>query len=276
MHLVDRKHRRLVLLLSGASAALAAISSALSLFNIDIYREALPPDLLFGTIGFDVMSLATSLAMLGCVLALHRGRDRFWLTWIGLQGYLLYTYAVFAFGFVLTPLYLVYVAILGLSVYALGVFVRAVNPALLRHWRPTKLPRRTMAAFLVVMATLFGVTWTSMLLDAIVGRSDVSGSTVIVLDLAFALPLLALVGALLVMKRPMGDLLAPGVFGMSAAITLAASIGELIRPLFGETINVLLTAPFLLPGAVCLVFAVLAFSRIAPAAFPGDTPRPGG
>src|SRR5437762_3054525 len=85
MHLVNAKDRHRVLLLSGIAALFAAISSTTSLGNASIYDSALPSELLLGTLGFDVMSLVVSLALFGCLLALERGHDRYWLPWIGLQ-----------------------------------------------------------------------------------------------------------------------------------------------------------------------------------------------
>ena len=59
-------------------------------------------------------------------------------------------------------------------------------------------------------ASVFAVSWASMLVTAIVHDVTLPAASVIVLDLAFALPLLAIVAALLVLRRPMGDILAPG------------------------------------------------------------------
>jgi hypothetical protein len=84
------------------------------------------------------------------------------------------------------------------------------------------------------------------------------------LDLAFALPLLATVGVLLARQRPLGDLLAPGVFSLAAAITMAVSFGELLRPAFGLSVSVAVIAPYLVPAVICFVLAAVAFTRVAP------------
>lgn len=260
--LVDRAHRRLIVTLSGTSALLAAASAALTLGHIRIYEGVLPAELLLGTLGFDVVSLLAGVALGACLFGLHRRHERYWLVWIGLQGFLLYTYATYAFGFVFTPLYFAYVAILGLSAYALMVFARAVNVGALGALRARRLPRRTLAIVLVLVATTFGLTWTAMLLGAIAEQVSLPAATVIVLDLAFALPLLAVVGALLFFRRPTGDLLAPGVFALSAMITLGVAAGEFMKPAFGLPVDLSAAAPYLLPAGVCGVLALLAFRRV--------------
>lgn len=262
--LVDRVRRRRILYLSLLGAGLAAMTSAATLADIHVYDTGLMPEFLLGTLGFDVMSLAVSLAIIACVWALSRRRERFWLVWLGLQGYLLYAYAIYAFGPIYTRFYFLYIAIVGLSAFALAGFALHFDASALRGWRAARLPHRVMGIALVTVAGVFAFAWSMMLTDAIRQQSDIPGAIVLVLDLAFALPLLVIVGVLLYRKRALGDFLATGVFTMTAAITLAVAIGELLRPLFGEPISPLLTAPYLIPGSICLAFALLGFRRVGP------------
>jgi hypothetical protein len=261
--LVDRRHLLRITLLSGASAVLAAASASLTLANPDMYAGVMAPDMIIGALGFDLMSLLVALAMAACLTALWRGHDAAWLVWSGLQGYLLYAYALYAFDFVSTPMYLAYVAILGLSAYAFAVFVRSLNMRFMRHWHRGALPRNAMAGTLFTIAGMFAAAWTYMLLAATLRRVELPSSTIIVMDLAFTLPLLVIVAGMLARHRPLGDFLAPGVFALSAAITLGVSFGELLRPLFGQRFEAGVAAPYLLPGVVCLAFAVFAFVRVA-------------
>ena len=267
--LIDRVHRRRITVLSGLSAAGALVSATMALANASIYRGAMTDEFIMGALGFDAMSLIVAVLMAACLYALHRRRERYWLVWIGLQGYLLYAYGLYAFDYVRTSLYLVYIAILGLSVYAFALFVRALNIRVLHDWHPGPLPRRAMAGTLLTIAALFGAAWIWMVLDSIARQADLPPSTIVVLDLAFTLPLLATVAAILARHRPMGDLLAPGVFALAAAITLGVAAGELLRPVYGGAFQPVLAVPYLLPGIVCLVFAVLAFRRVGRAIAPG-------
>lgn len=262
--LIDREHAHRVLVLSGASAFFAAISATATLGNIEIYDHVVPPELLLGTLGFDVVSLIAAVALVACLAAIERHHPRWWLVWVGLQSYLLYAYALYAFGAVYTPLYFCYLAVVGLSTFALAAFGRGVNPELLRRWPVVRLPRRTMGALLVVMAVGFSVSWSDMLLAAIGGHAQIAAATVLVLDLTFSLPLLVTVAWLLLRRRPVGDLLAPGVFALSAGVTLAVGVSELLRPAFGETFSLALAIPYLLPAALSAVFALVAFRRVGP------------
>jgi hypothetical protein len=183
--------------------------------------------------------------------------------WTGLQGYLLYAYALYAFGLVYTPLFLVYVGIVGLSAFSLALFWRSVNPRVLEHVRMMSGARRTMGVALLTISSLFAVVWVVMLAEAIALAVEFPAGTVIVLDLAFTLPLLAVVAVLLLRKQAIGYLLAPGAFGMSAAITLGVAFGEFIRSLVGQEFTWRATVPYLAPGLICFGFSWLAFHRIS-------------
>ena len=222
--LVDRARRERVLLLSGLSALVSTLTAAATLSDVHVYDDALMESLLVGTLGFDIMTLVVSVVLGGCLWAIHRRRDQYWMLWLGLQGYVLYTYAIFAFGLVYTRFYFLYIAIVALSAYALAGFALHADRRMLRAWRHVHLPRRTMGLGLIFMAGLFTFGWSTMLAEAIAQREDIA-----------------------------------------AAITLAVAAGEFLRPIFGEALRVSLATPYLLPGAACLAFAVLAFRRVAPA-----------
>ena len=262
---IGRRHQQRIVLLSGLSSLFAFTAAAVSLAFVGVYEGALDPVLLLGSLGFDVVSLLSAAAMFVCLLAISRGVRSAWLPWVGLQAYLLYAYALYAFGLVFTPLYALYLAVVCLSAYALAVFGRAVHPGLLGRIRPDSLPRRTMSATLFLIAGAFTLVWSAMLLNALARDIALPAATVIVLDLAFALPFLVVVGVMLLRRKPMGYLLTPGVFALAAAITLGVAAAEFVRPVMGGGFEPRLALPYLVPGIVCLVFAFIAFRRIAPA-----------
>jgi len=263
--LVDRVPRHRIFLLSGMSAFLTVLTAGTTLLRPHVYDDALPSTLQLGSLGFDSMSLLVGLLLLFFIAALRRGAERFWLLWLGLQGYLLYAYSLYAFGLVFTPLYISYLAIMGLSAYALAGFALSFDASVLKRWTLTRLPRRTMGVSLILIGGIFMVLWLLTVLGFLGSELPEAAAIVLVLDLAFTLPLLVLVGILLLKRRPLGDLLAPGVFGMSAAIVLGVAAGEFIRPLFGDSFSLAIAAPYLIPGLVCLGFSLLAFRQVSAA-----------
>ena len=261
--LVDRAPRRRIFILSGISAAVTIATTVGTLLNTHVYDGALPPTLLIGTLGFDVMSLLVALALGGVIVALAQRRERYWLLWLGLQAYLLYAYSLYAFGLVFTPLYLAYLAIMGLSAYSLAGFALNFDSRTLKEWTAHRMPRRTMGVSLFAVVAVFGILWILTVFGFLGDDLPAGAAIVLVLDLAFTLPLLAVVAVLLLKREPLGDLLAPGVFGMAAAITLGVAVGEFLRPAFGEQFSLAFSAPYLVPGIACAGFSLLAFRRVS-------------
>ena len=265
--LVDRAPRRRLFILSGISAGVTVLTTTLTLANTSIYDGALPPALLLGTLGFDVTALVVALALGAVVYALARGAERYWLLWMGLQAFLLYAYSLYAFGLVFTPFFLAYLAIMGLSAYSLAGFALNFDKRVLRDWKADAMPRRTMGVSLIVVAAVFALLWILMIYGVLGDDMPPSAAIVLVLDLAFVLPLLVVVAVLLLRREPLGDLLAPGVFAMSAVITLGVAAGEFLRPAFGQQFSLAASSPYLIPGVVCARLALVAFRR-ASAALP--------
>ena len=236
--LVERAPRRRIFLLSGLSAVVTALTTVWTLSHTSVYDGALPPSLLLGTLGFDVTSLVASIAVAAVVVALDRGAERFWLLWLGLQAYLLYA-------------------------YSLAGFAVHFDSHVLAKWNAGRMPRRTMGASLMMVAVVFAVLWILTIFGFLGDDMPQSAAIVLVLDLAFTLPLLVIVAVLLLRREPLGDFLAPGVFVMSAAITLGVAVGEFLRPAFGEPFSLVVSAPYLVPGVVCAAFSLLSFRRVS-------------
>jgi hypothetical protein len=69
------------------------------------------------------------------------------IVWLGITSWTAYNYAVYAYGLNFTPIFLVYVAILGLAVFTLVMAIRAVDPSRV-HDRFLAVPRRITAGYL--------------------------------------------------------------------------------------------------------------------------------
>jgi hypothetical protein len=83
--------------LTAPIAVLATIAAGVGLFVENLYRD--PFSLVAQAIGQDVVTLVVALPALviGAILA-SRGSERGQLVWLGVLGYVVYTYATYAFG----------------------------------------------------------------------------------------------------------------------------------------------------------------------------------
>ncbi|NPV08304.1 MAG: hypothetical protein HPY83_10145 [Anaerolineae bacterium] len=162
----------------------------------------------------DAVTLAIGVPLLLVSLWLYRrGSWRGLLLLTGTLAYFLYTYTSMAFGAAFNELFLVYVALFSLSVFAFTVAMLSVDlRSLAAHFREG-LPRRAIAAFLFVVGGFLSLAWLGRIVPAqLAGEPPIGLATnttlfIQVLDLGLVVPLAFLAGVLLLRRRPLGYLL---------------------------------------------------------------------
>ena len=214
-HADTRTRTALPYRLSGGLAVLLAVASAAGLFVPGLYRDA--PDWIAQTRGTDLVTLTIAVpALLASLMLSARGSLRAEVVWLGVLGYTLYMYAIYAFDVVFNPLFLVYVASFSLALWSTVALLVRADPDGLRARFAPDLPVRTIAGYLLGVAALFCLAWLKEIVPATLGNTAPAGlrglalptNPVHVLDLSVLLPLAALSGIWLWQRRPLGYLLA--------------------------------------------------------------------
>lgn len=129
----------------------------------------------------------------------------------GVLAFTTYNYVIYAFSIHFGPLFLVWVAVLGLSIFALVGGLVTADLSAIRGRFAGRAVRGT-AVFLIAVAALFALLWLSEIVpDLLAGRPSRSASDwkiptnpVHVLDLAFFLPAVIMSGVLLWRRHPLG------------------------------------------------------------------------
>lgn len=253
-------------LLAGLALALSALSAVAGLFVPALYRDSDPwirqaraADLV------TLLAVAPTLALGLWRARAGSGVGR--LAVLAALGYLAYTYAIFGFSVAINPMTPVHLAVLGLSVWSLlfGVIELARHPLAPDTGRG--LPRRPAVALLLAVPVLFAVMWLGQIAGSIstgtppaaLAQAGLSTNPVYALDLAFALPFLALAGVALVRRSPLGEQL-----GLAASMW-AALMGLGVLAIFafdaaaGAPVEV---AVFALIAAITLAATALAVVAI--------------
>jgi hypothetical protein len=223
----DSHRLRLAHRLTPWIVALAAIASGAGLFFPSVYRETawvVPQNR-----GQDLVTL---IALAVCVTAWRSARDgspRSTLIWLGLLGYLAYTYtgAAFAYGFNL--LFLVYVALFSMTGAALIAGLSGIDATTLHAAFDARAPRRGVAAFLLVLPLVLCLLWFSQIvpffiegkLPPMIEKAHTPTVFVYVLDLGVVVPLSVLSAWWLLNNRPWGHVLAGFVLVKSATMGFA-------------------------------------------------------
>lgn len=214
---------RPALTLSALAVPLAALAAGGGLLIPGLYRDsaALVPVLQ----GQDLVTLLALPALVAGMIAAARGSARGAIVWVGVLGYLCYTYtgAALAYHFnAFTPLY---IALFGLTAFGLAAACAALDPAAIRAPFGGRAPRRAVAAFLAFIAVCLGLAELAPMLPhlaagtlpASMAAYGLSSFFVYALDLGLVVPLSALGAAWLLRDRPWGYLLA-GVMLIKAAV----------------------------------------------------------
>jgi hypothetical protein len=206
---------------------LAAVAAVAGLFVPNLYRDS--EAWVRQARAADLVTLVAVVPVLGWSLwQSARGSLVGRIGALATGGYLVYNYAIFGFAVAINPMTPLHIAVLGLAAWStmLSVGSLLAEPAL-RHVAHG-LPRRTGAAFLLGVAGLFGLMWASQIAQAIlsgggpaeVTRLGLVTNPVYTLDLAFALPFLALAGVQLLRRAPNANAIAVVALTWSALMGL--------------------------------------------------------
>lgn len=197
MHIATGKRGgRTALVLAAALIVVTGVSSLLGLIT-DWPYAAETEDWRLQARGQDIGNLVAAAALLVAMVGSRRGMRFAPSLMMGACLYLAYAFTIYAMTTHFGPLFLAYVAGLGLSVYCLLFTLpsRDVAPC-------AQQKRRIMAASLIVPAAAFALLWLSTIVRANIGgvvpveleQAGLVANPVYVLDLALILPAMILTG----------------------------------------------------------------------------------
>ena len=178
----------------------------------------------------DLVSLSVVLPFLiATTLLAARGSLRARLLWLGGLVYLVYTYAISALAARFNALFLIYVGLLGCSLYALIGGLVTTNFQAIRASFSESAPVKAVSTYLAVLTILFYWMWLSEVIPALIAGETPKSITdngtptnaVHVLDMAWVLPAMAMAAVSLWRRRPLGYALAGALLSFVVLLALA-------------------------------------------------------
>jgi hypothetical protein len=253
--------------LSGALAAVATVVGIATFFIPSLLRG---PTVMNGSargtalVIFTIAAPTLTIAM----LATSRGSLRALIIWLGAAGYLLYNSLVLL---VLTPanrLFLLYVAMLSLSIWSISTLIRHIDMGALRDRFSLRLPARGIALYTIVIVTLNALIWLRGIVPTIFANgppgfldgTGVATNIVYIQDLGFWLPLMAAAAIWLYRRKPWGYL----IIGSVLTMWVIESISIAVDQWFGHNAD---PASSIASVAFTPIFAVLAVVGLIPLYF---------
>jgi hypothetical protein len=249
---------RIWIWLSLAATVLMALSSAAGVFLSQTYAQE--------TSVWATLGVGQDIANLFCVfpamfVAGHfafRGSLRATLVWLGLLIYVIYSYVLYAFFIHFGPWFLVYVAVLALSAFALFGSVTHINLNEVVGRLGGNTGTRLASVLLLVFGLLFAFQWLSEIVPSLVSGTVPKRITEIgapvnpvhVLDLAFILPGMIVTAVAVRNRSPLGLLFAAPLLTFSAAMGIAILCMFFSEQLRGVPVSIV---PIVVIGVVVLV-----------------------
>lgn len=207
-----------------ALAALVSTAAAYGLVAADAYRVV---DYLAAIWrAQDAVTIAALPPLVWSAARSRAGSLRHHLLWLGLLCWLVYAYAHYAFGVPHNPVFLCYVAIVGIAGFGLLDGLLRIDVFAVAH-EFAGTPRRAAAWTLTVGGLGIGGVWLSEILAAFPAGRPASNlvadlpSPTYVLDLAWIIPMALAAGALLRRRHPAGPVLAAVTLVMLTVLSAA-------------------------------------------------------
>jgi hypothetical protein len=215
-------------------------------------------DLVTLIVGLPLLVVSTNMAM--------RNPPRRWafqghLLLTGTLGFILYTYLTMSTLTAYNALFLVYVALFGISLYAFILSMMALDLHTLPERFSERLPRKWIATLLFFVGAFLSLAWLARIIQPMLKSIDpaLENTTTLVIqtmDLSLIVPLAFLAGILLLRRSAWGFLLATVFVMKSLTLGLGVSAMGINMALAGVPDSLVIIIPFLVITLLNLIAAL--------------------
>jgi hypothetical protein len=244
-----------------ACAGVAAAIASLAGFIPGVYRDR--QVVVAQSHGFDIGDLIAVL-ILGLGLSWStRGSVRGRLVAVGALGYLLYSFVTYAFLIVLNAATVLYIAVLGFGVWSFITGFARIDDHEADGLAGGRLYRRLTAGFMIVIASLFALTWLREIAGSVISGRLPAGlaaagwpmNPVYVLDLGLVVPTVVLGGLRLFRGKPGGLRLAVPFLVFLSLLSISVLLMTVFMAIGGQ--------PLVMPLLVVFVIALVVSTALA-------------
>lgn len=220
--------------------------------------------------GNDLVTLVVGLPLLVIsTWSAFRGSLRGRLLLTGTLGFFLYTYMSMSMLTSYNSLFLVYVAIFGLSLYAFVLGMLSFELEDLKRRFSESLPRGWLAGLLFFVGGFLLLAWLGRIVPPLVtgGTPPLENTTTLVIqamDLVLIVPLAILSGVLILRRSAWGYLLTSVVLIKGVTLGLAVSVMSVNMTLRGVGESPAIMIPFLLITVLNIIMSIVLLRNIRP------------
>lgn len=180
---------------------------------------------------------------------------------LGLLGYFFYAYGIYVIERIYNPLYLLYMAIFGLSFYSMFYSLASFQKETLQQAQLPKRIRNLSIIFLLISPIIFIPLWTTQILILIETNQKIEFYySIYILDLCFIMPLFIIATIMLARNQGLGLILTPALFIKAFTLLFSVALGAILAPFYNQIINIADLVLYLTLSLLYLIL-ILIFSR---------------
>lgn len=220
---MDIRQLKTPFFLSVLATFLAAVASAWGLLG-DLYRDNTLVTAAYRGNDLVTLVVVVPLVIVSLIFA-ARGSQRWLLVWLGCLSYLLYNYIFYMYGAVFNPIFLVYVAIVAVSLWGLILGLAQVDAEQIRRNFNDRTPVKWISCFMLLIPVIIGGIeisqvvgyFSSGIVPTAITQTGHPTGVVYATDLGFLMPAIVVGAVLLWKRRPWGYVL--GMIVMIKGVT---------------------------------------------------------
>lgn len=234
-------------------ALMALVSSVTGVLAPEIYSKVMPMALIPATMAQDILTVLVSIALLGMIARSKEMNVKMQVVIMGIVGSMGYLYAIYSIERMYTVLYLVYLAILGLTLYSLPFSIGSIENH--EKWKVPKLLKTITVTFSLVIATLFTFLWVGALIPVMkTGQKIELYYSIYILDLVWIMPGMVITAMMSIKNKSLGLLLTPAMYILGIFVIFPLGLGEMVKPFYGLNMDIKsMTMSFVLSGLFLLL-----------------------
>jgi hypothetical protein len=252
---------------SGALAVVSAVATAGTYFVPGVLRGTA---VMNGSArGTAVVMLVAGVPLLAvCMYLASRGSIRARVVWLGTAAYFLYNSVMFILGTPFNQLYLLYEAMLGLSIWSTVFVIRTIDLDWFRRRFSAAFPARAIAVYMLVIVALNTLVWLKGAVPGVLSSSPpaiLDGTGLVTVptydqDFAFWLPLIAIAAIWMWRGQVWGHL----IIGAMLVYWIVEGVGVAVDQWMGSAADPTSTVA---SAAVAPVFLAIAVIGLVPLFF---------
>jgi len=216
-------------------SGLALVAAVIRVANQGVYSKVVTTDVLPGVISQDLVTILASLLVMLLTVRMKEGDVTKQVIVLGILAYFFYGYGIYVIEQIYTALYFVYMAVFGLSFYAIVYAMASLHRELDERVEVPNPVRYVSVAFLLMIPLVFYPLWTSQILPLMHSGEKLEFLySIYILDLCFIMPAFLIAAFMTAKDHGLGLLITPALFVHGFTLLFPVALGGMLKPLYQQ------------------------------------------